>query len=132
MPALMAYSSSYPQELKDIFHTCGRPPGLEVFILSAKYGLIHENFPIRNYDQIMSLYRIQKLKDQVTCSFISILRNNPQIDEIFLLMSEKYYHIIDCQRLSRYAKVTRINANYTGLTERIVSLFRGKFPHWSV
>ena len=131
-PALMAYCSSYPQELKDIFHTYSRPPGLEVFILSAKYGLIHENFPICNYDQTMSPHRIQKLKDQVTHSFISILNDNPQIDEIFLLMSSRYYHTIDCERLSQYTKVTRIDASYTGLTERIVSLFHEKFPHWSV
>lgn len=130
MPALKAYASSYPQEVKDIFQKYGRPEGLGVFVLSAKHGLIHENYHIHNYNQIMTSQQAHRLKDQVTLTFSGILKSNPQIDEIFLLMSKKYYQAIDYQALDKFVKVTKINAKYHGLAQRIVNLFQKRFPQW--
>jgi len=49
---------------------------LDVYILSAAYGLIPADFPTPLYDQKMNLARAIELQSQVRTTFSSILQNN--------------------------------------------------------
>lgn len=63
--------------------------GLDVFVLSAKYGLIDGQTYIPNYDQCMTKERALEIHDNV----ISMVENNllhRNYDEIFLSMGKVY------------------------------------------
>ena len=49
---------------------------LDVYILSAKYGLIPADFPTALYDRRMTLSRAAKLESQVTTVFSDIIRTD--------------------------------------------------------
>ena len=49
---------------------------LDVYILSAAYGLIAEDFPTPLYDQKMNMARVLELQPQVKTTFSGILQNN--------------------------------------------------------
>lgn len=54
----------------------GEAKQLDVYILSAAYGLIPGDFPTPLYDQKMSMLRSIELQPQVKTTFSSILQNN--------------------------------------------------------
>lgn len=49
---------------------------LDVYILSAAYGLIPGDFPTPLYDRKMDASRVMELQPQVNTAFLDIIRNN--------------------------------------------------------
>lgn len=62
---------------------------LDVYILSAKYGLIKSNHPIANYEQRLTLQKTETLRPQVLAGLQSILGETPY-SVLFLSMSKTY------------------------------------------
>lgn len=61
---------------------------LDVYILSAFYGLIPANYPIVYYDQKMTRERADQLRGQVLNTFFNIL--NPNYGSLCFAMSRLY------------------------------------------
>lgn len=62
--------------------------GLDIFILSAAYGLIPGDYPTPLYDQRMSKSRAQELEPQVTALFSDLLQDN--YDSILFVLGKTY------------------------------------------
>jgi hypothetical protein len=62
---------------------------LDVFILSAAYGLISAEYPIRDYDQVMTSQRAAELHDEVLGILTSSLSGN-NYGSVCLAMSKAY------------------------------------------
>ncbi len=130
--ALKAYTGIYPSVIKDVFKDKGRPKGLMILIISAKYGLIHENQFIENYNMKMTPERANELKSKVMNTLNTFLEINEGIDEIFFLMPKIYYQSFDMNNLKDRLRVTRIYQVYDGLKDRIMTTFTNAFRNWNV
>ena len=62
---------------------------LEVFILSAAYGLIPAKHPVRNYDQVMTPQRAVELHKDVLATFTAVVGDGTWTD-ICLALSRRY------------------------------------------
>jgi uncharacterized protein DUF6884 len=67
---------------------------LDIFILSAKFGLISANQPIPNYDQRITLLRVQELQADVITKLRDIL-SSKSYQEIYICMGKDYYRALD-------------------------------------
>lgn len=76
----------------------GRP---DVFILSAKWGLISGDTLLPYYDQRMTRRRARELRERMRTQLRGILTPRPR--EVFILVSESYFQLIDIGELSRIA-----------------------------
>jgi hypothetical protein len=61
---------------------------LDVFILSAMYGLIPAKSPIAEYDQVMTSRRAAEIQDKVLAAFANVI--SPRHTELCLAISAKY------------------------------------------
>jgi hypothetical protein len=66
---------------------------LDVFILSAYYGLIQAYHPIIEYNQVMTPSRAIELHDEVLASFASLFRID--YTDLCLAMSKKYLKALE-------------------------------------
>jgi hypothetical protein len=66
-----------------------RAKQLEVFILSAAYGLIGAEYSIPDYDQVMTPQRATELREEVIGTFADLLSNN-NYGSVCLAMSKLY------------------------------------------
>jgi Family of unknown function (DUF6884) len=62
---------------------------LDIFIVSAKFGLIPSDQPIPNYDQRMTPFRIQELHPQIIAELKNI-RSSQFYQELCLCMGKDY------------------------------------------
>lgn len=77
LPALKRYDGPLFFVLRRFLRECsGEAKELDVYILSAAYGLISEDSLIALYDQKMNLSRAIELHPQVKTTFSGILQNN--------------------------------------------------------
>ena len=77
LPAIERYNGPLFFVLRRFIRECSRKASeLDVYILSAAYGLIPEDFLIPLYDQKMNLSRVVELHPQVKTTFLGILQNN--------------------------------------------------------
>ena len=77
LPAIERYSGPLFYVLRRFLRECPREAEqLDVYILSAAYGLIPGDFPTPLYDQKMNMSRGVELQLQVKTTFSSILQNN--------------------------------------------------------
>ncbi len=77
LPAIERYNGPLFFVLRRFLRECRHEAKqLDVYILSATYGLIPKNFPIPLYDEKMNLPRAIELQPQVKTTFSSILENN--------------------------------------------------------
>jgi hypothetical protein len=89
LPAMERYDGPAFQVLRRFLRERPDTSGqLDIFILSAAYGLIPAEKLIPNYDQLMTFQRAAELQSQVLSSF-SELMNNSYV-KFCLAMSEKY------------------------------------------
>lgn len=70
-------------ELKDV----------DVYVLSAEYGLITAGKPIEDYDRLMTTVRATELRQEVSDRLREILIRG--FDEVFVSLSELYLQVID-------------------------------------
>jgi len=68
--------------------------GIDVMIISAKYGLISHNHPIRNYDLRLTKNRIPKLREIVKNRLVERLRTT-NYNEIMFSMGKDYLRVFD-------------------------------------
>ena len=77
LPAIERYNGPLFFVLRRFLRECPREAKqLDVYILSAAYGLISVDFQTQFYDQKMNLSRAVELQPQVKTTFSSILQNN--------------------------------------------------------
>lgn len=77
LPAIERYNGPSFFVLRRFLRECPHlAKELDVYILSAAYGLISGNFPIEWYDRKMDLTRAVELQSQVNSALSDILRNN--------------------------------------------------------
>lgn len=65
----------------------------EIFVLSAKYGLLNADDKILPYDQILTLELAKRLRQEVGLKIKNQLSDNPSDDEI-LLIAEPLYLVL--------------------------------------
>ncbi len=85
-PAVSLYDGGSFQVLRKFFREYGWPPGLDVRILSSKYGLVRATDLIELYDQRMSAQAALALRSEV----LSQLRNRPRPDSVFISLGKDY------------------------------------------
>lgn len=97
-PALELYDGPFYRVLRK-----NMPLNLDVFILSAKYGLISSNKIISNYDQMMTLERAHELEDDISIELKEIFKKD-QYDDIFINLGKIYMLALEKSEnlLSRY------------------------------
>lgn len=77
LPAIDRYNGPLFFVLRRFIRECPRQARhLDVYILSAAYGLIPWDFPTELYDQKMNTSRVVELQPQVNTAFSNILQNN--------------------------------------------------------
>ncbi len=77
LPAIDRYNGPLFFVLRRFLRGCPREAKqLDVYILSAAYGLIASDLPILFYDQKMNISRVCELQTQVKTTFSNILQNN--------------------------------------------------------
>ena len=77
LPAIKRYNGPLFFVLRRFLRECPRQAKqLDVYILSAAYGLIPKDFPTPLYDQRISLSRAVELQPQVKTIFSCLLQNN--------------------------------------------------------
>ena len=77
LPAVERYDGPLFFVLRRFLRECPREAKqLDVYILSAAYGLIPRNFPTPLYDQKMNMSRVVELHPQIKTTFSEILRND--------------------------------------------------------
>ena len=77
LPAIERYNGPLFFVLRRFIRECPRQTRhLDVYILSAAYGLIPGDFPTPSYDQKMNTLRAVELQPQVETTFSNILQNN--------------------------------------------------------
>ena len=77
LPAIERYNGPLFFVLRRFLRECPRQARqLDVYILSAAYGLIPGNFPIKWYDQKINASRVAELQSQVNTTFSDIQRDN--------------------------------------------------------
>ena len=77
LPAIERYNGPLFFVLRRFIRECPRQTRhLDVYILSAAYGLIPWDFPIPLYDRKMNTSRVVELQPQVNTAFSNILQNN--------------------------------------------------------
>ena len=77
LPAIERYNGPLFFVLRRFLRECPREAKqLDVYILSAAYGLIPEDFPTPLYNQKMNLARAVDLQPQVKTTFSNILQSN--------------------------------------------------------
>jgi hypothetical protein len=75
--------------------------GPDVFILSAKWGLISGSTLLPYYDRRLTAHRAGELREQVRVQLRKILASRPR--EVFILMGESYFQLVDLEGLSQIA-----------------------------
>ncbi len=89
LPAIERYDGPSFQVLRRFLRE--RPNAfeqLDIFILSAAYGLIPAEKPIANYNQLMTFQRAVELQSQILARFNELMNNS--YAKLCLAMSEKY------------------------------------------
>ncbi len=77
LPAIERYNGPLFFVLRRFLRECpGEARQLDVYILSAAYGLIPADFQTEFYDQKMNLSRVVKLQSHIKRTFSDILRTN--------------------------------------------------------
>ena len=77
LPAIERYNGQFFLVLRRFLRECPRQAKLlDVYILSAAYGLIPGDFPTQWYDQKLDMSRAVELLPQVNAVFSDITRNN--------------------------------------------------------
>lgn len=66
---------------------------LDIYVLSAQYGLIDADTPIANYERRMTTARAKELRDDVLAELKAIL--NRDYDELFILLGRSYRQAIE-------------------------------------
>lgn len=77
LPAIERYNGPLFFVLRRYLRECPcETKHLDVYILSAAYGLIPGDFPTPLYDQKMNMTRVVELQPQIKTTFSDILRND--------------------------------------------------------
>ena len=77
LPAIERYNGPLFFVLRRFLRECQhQAKQLDVYILSAAYGLIEGDFPTALYDRKMDMVRVVELQQQINTTFSGILRNN--------------------------------------------------------
>jgi hypothetical protein len=94
LPAIERYDGPSFRVLRSYFqNTSESCDQIDVFILSAAYGLIPATQLISNYDQYMTVQRANELNEQALKTFADLLRTG--YAEICLALSKTYYCALD-------------------------------------
>lgn len=80
-----------------------KPENLDILIISAKYGLIRYNEKISDYEQIMTVERVEELANDIYVKLKEILKMN-NYDHIFINLGKTYALTLERSKtmLSRY------------------------------
>lgn len=111
MPAIERYDGSAFKVLRKFLHECpNEAQRLDIYILSAEFGLIHSAHPIPFYDRKMTEIRSQELHSSVL-SKLEYIMLTKSYEELFLIAG-KNYHVA----FSGYESIIPLNVTYRTAT----------------
>ena len=94
LPALERYNGPAFQVTNKFMRVCPFEARLlDVYILSAKFGLIPAGQPIPNYDRRVTLQRVKELQPRTLPELKQILSGR-QYDELFISMGKAYRQVL--------------------------------------
>lgn len=93
LPAIERYDGPTFRVLRHFLQKGPSKP-LDIFIVSAKFGLIPSDQPIPNYDQRMTPFRIQELHPQIIAELKKIL-SSQSYQELCLCLGKDYLEALD-------------------------------------
>lgn len=93
LPAIERYDGPTFRVLRRFLQAQPSKP-LDIFIVSAKFGLIPSDQPIPNYDQPMTPFRVEALHPQIIAEFKHIL-SSQSYQELCLCMGKDYLQALD-------------------------------------
>jgi hypothetical protein len=94
LPAIERYDGPQFQVLrKFLLEQPVKAQSVDIFVLSANFGLISANQPTPNYDYKMSPQRAQELQPKVTCALEQVLQVNPY-SELFISLGQNYWQAL--------------------------------------
>lgn len=95
LPALERYDGPAFRVMNKFMRMCSSQVQLpDIYILSAKFGLISADKPIPHYDHRMTPQRIKDLQ-QPTLSELRQILNGKQYQEFFISMGKDYLRVLD-------------------------------------
>jgi hypothetical protein len=100
LPAMIRYDGPLIRIIRNFFTNSVESVNLDVYILSAKYGVLTHNTKIEFYDQLLSNERAEQLKPRVA-EILDKKHQLNQYSEVFLAISNKYKELLEsCESLS--------------------------------
>jgi len=93
LPAVERYNGPSYQVLRRYLRESAKASLLDVYILSAAYGLIPSDYPIPDYNQKMTPECAAELRDCVGGMFLQVLQKNGY-ESICLAMSKLYLSVL--------------------------------------
>ncbi len=87
LPALERYDGYFFRIIKRMMRKNEFPSSVDILILSAEYGLISPNTPIKYYDRKMDKRRALELRPKVMKKLKEIIKD---YDEIFICLGKDY------------------------------------------
>ncbi len=100
LPAMVRYDGPLFRVIRNFLSNSFECENLDVYILSAKYGVLTHNKEIEFYDQSLSDERIKELRPKIAEILDETHRLN-QYNEIFLAIGNRYKKLLEsCEFLS--------------------------------
>jgi len=93
LPAIERYDGPTFRLLRRFLRKQPSAP-LEIYILSAKFGLIPSDYPIPDYDQKMTRDRSRQLQPEVIAKLKHILNAKPY-QQLCICLGQDYFHALD-------------------------------------
>src|SRR5579875_42651 len=119
LPALERYDGGHYRLLRKACREGYWTENLEVFILSAKYGLIRSSTPIENYERRMDQKRAEELRSQTLQTLRDIAQQNTY-SEVYVELGQDYLPAVG--NLSEIFKDSMVIYGSGRIGERLASL----------
>lgn len=104
LPAIERYDGYFFKIIKKMMRRGEFPSSVDILILSAEYGLIEPNTPIKYYDRRMNKQRAMELRPKVMEKLREIVKG---YDEVFVCLGKDYLECI--KGIENFANVKYAN-----------------------
>ena len=117
LPAYKRYKGQYYITLCKACREGYFPENLDILIISAEYGLLRWDEPIKCYNQKMCSERANELRPSIEKKLKAFL-NEKDYDQLFIALSQVYRSTLEGFNLDKYFRVVKEGDNNRGKKRR--------------
>lgn len=95
LPAIDRYDGPTYRILRKLRRENRFPKQVNIRIISALYGFLHENEPIRDYDLLMTRERADQIAPLVQSELRGLLSLKPRYEQVFIHLGKNYRRTLE-------------------------------------